>query len=441
MATAGSEGADAARVGRDIPDDQDLVSAISETLAAAGCDGHVVGVAVSGGGDSVALLRLAHRWAAVSGRRILAVTVDHGLREASKAEARFVADTCDALGITHDILCWETPPDPTTGNLQDAARAARRRLIGEWARCRGASSVLLGHTEDDQAETFLMRLARGSGVDGLACMETVTSGDGFDWIRPLLGVSRSRLRRFLETAGSGWCEDPSNDDDRFLRTRVRKARSRLEDLGLSAATLAATAGRMQRARAGLEAAVLELAKRVAEPTAAGSVRIALADVSEAPEEIRYRLLSHALMWVSGVRYRPRFDALLRLETAIWAGRPATLSGCHVVLDSPGFIEVCRETAAMTDLPAPPVYGVFDRRWRVRVPPGQDGVIIRPLGEPGLALCPGWRDRSLSRTALRATPSFWKSGRLISAPLAGMESGYGCRLAEGAESFFRSIGDR
>ena len=127
-----------------------------------------VAVAVSGGGDSVALLLLLQETGA---RPLAAVTVDHGLRPESAAEAAAVAALCSARGIAHTLLRWEEPAG--AGNLQARAREARRRLIGDWARGRGIGAVALGHTLDDQAETFLLRLARGSGVDGLSGMAPV----------------------------------------------------------------------------------------------------------------------------------------------------------------------------------------------------------------------------------------------------------------------------
>ncbi|MCH8169255.1 MAG: tRNA lysidine(34) synthetase TilS, partial [Proteobacteria bacterium] len=172
------------------------------------------GVAISGGGDSTALLIIAARWAGKRGRAIAAATVDHGLRRESAAEAAGVAALCARLGIAHRIL----PAGDLAaagGNLSAAAREARFALLGDWARARDLSAVLLGHTMDDQAETVLMRLARGSGAEGLAAMQPVLRRDRMLWLRPLLGVRRAALRAVLRDAGIDWVEDPTNQDAHF----------------------------------------------------------------------------------------------------------------------------------------------------------------------------------------------------------------------------------
>ena len=242
-----------------------------------------IGVAVSGGGDSVALLLVALDWAAAAGRRVEAVTIDHGLRADSADEAAAVARLCAARDVDHAVLPWR---DWTgRGNLQDAAREARRALIGAWARERGIGGVALGHTLDDQAETFLMRLARGSGVDGLAGMAPVAWAGGLAWLRPLLGTRRAELRDWLTAQGVGWAEDPSNADPAFDRVRARVALPLLAGLGLGPERLAATALNMARARAALEAATQDLAARAVVEGAAGDLVLDPKPFSEAPEEI------------------------------------------------------------------------------------------------------------------------------------------------------------
>ncbi len=411
-----------------------LRDVLSRALDAAGCQGTNLGVAVSGGGDSIALLFLSHAWSKNRGCALRCVTVNHRLRAAAETEARFVASCCRELGIEHETLAWDS--GSTKGNLQNAARDARRDLIGSWAHRHGLGAILLGHTRDDQAETFLMRLARGSGVDGLASMYPVEYDRGVAWVRPLLEVSRERLREFLTSAGIGWCEDPGNKDDRFLRSRVRKARRHLDELGLDPETLIATADRMKRARLGLEAATQDLAYKVARPTCMGSVLIDRETCGGAPEEIRLRLLAHALKWVSGSRYRPRLMALLRFEEALSSGSSTTLAGCVVVHGSKYTAEVCREVSAMKPLPAR--RGVFDGRWRVTTPEELRDSEVRPLGERGLSFFPGWRSRDASKMAVMSTPSFWVANELISAPLAGMRRGCDCYLENGVNSFFGSI---
>ncbi|MEZ5715745.1 MAG: tRNA lysidine(34) synthetase TilS [Paracoccaceae bacterium] len=176
--------------------------------------GHVA-VAVSGGGDSMALLLLIEHWAREHGAKLSAVTVDHGLRPEAAGEAAMVAAFCAGRGIPHDTLKWSGWDGK--GNLQAAARAARYRLIADWARAKGVETVCLGHTRDDQAETFLMRLARKAGSDGLRGMDRDFEREGLRWARPVLGIGRADLRAFLERRGVAWVEDPSNQDEGFDR--------------------------------------------------------------------------------------------------------------------------------------------------------------------------------------------------------------------------------
>ena len=286
--------------------------------------GEVVGVAVSGGGDSVALLHLAR--AALAGGGLLAVTVDHGLREGSAAEAAEAGRLCADLAVPHDVLRWE---GEGRGNLQARAREARRRLIGEWARKRGVETVLLGHTADDQAETVLLRLARGSGVDGLAGMPEGFRAEGVTWARPLLGVTREALRAWLRARGIAWAEDPSNDDPRFDRARARALTEALAGLGLTRERLLRTAGHMARARAALDSRAAGIARERAHEDGGGLLLpLDLLEGFEA-EDAPGRLLAAALIWVGGQEVRPRWEALGRLVDLVRAGRAATLHGCRV----------------------------------------------------------------------------------------------------------------
>ena len=299
-----------------------LAAAVAASVAAA--PPGPIGVAVSGGGDSVALLLLLHRH---GGRPLAAVTIDHGLRPESAGEAAAVAALCARLGVPHAVRRWD---GAGAGNLQMRAREARRALIADWAREAGVGTVALGHTLDDQAETFLLRLARGSGVDGLAAMAPVAVFDGIVWLRPLLGARRAALRSWLAAEGVGWADDPGNDDPRFDRVRARAALPLLAPLGLGAERLAATAAAMARARAALEAATTELARSSLTAGAAGDVELAADALAGAPAELALRLLAGALCWVSGARYRPRLARLEAALAAVVAGRLGhglTLHGC------------------------------------------------------------------------------------------------------------------
>ncbi|WP_127109410.1 tRNA lysidine(34) synthetase TilS [Pararhodobacter zhoushanensis] len=376
----------------------------------AGCEGFArLGVAVSGGGDSVAALVLAVE--ALGAARVAAVTVDHGLRPEAAAEAVGVAALCARLGVAHDVLRWS---GPERGNLMDEARAARLALIGGWARGR-VDAVVLAHTLDDQAETVLMRLARGSGVDGLSGMAERREAEGVIWLRPLLGVTREALRSELRARGVAWVDDPSNDNPRYQRVRARKALAALADLGIGAEGLAATAGRMRRARGALEAqAQAALDALVGEDR--GTVIID-AGVRALEPEIRDRVVAHLLMQLSGATYRPRLEDLQRLLSA----GQGTLMGCVLTVEGTG-LRLSREAQAVAGLVCPSDQ-VWDHRWRAEGPvPGE----IRALGEAGLlqlsqqaraGMHTHWRDTGLRRETLAALPGIWREGALIAAPLA------------------------
>ena len=382
-----------------------------------------IGVAVSGGGDSVALLLLLHRHA---GRPLAAVTIDHGLRSESAGEAAAVAALCARLGVPHAVRRWD---GAGAGNLQMRAREARRALIADWAREAGVGIVALGHTLDDQAETFLLRLARGSGVDGLAAMAPVADFAGIVWIRPLLGARRSALRSWLAAEGVGWADDPGNDDPRFDRVRARAALPLLAPLGLGAERLAATATAMARARVALEAATTELARSSLTAGAAGDVELAADALAGAPAELALRLLAGALCWVSGARYRPRLARLEAALAAVVAGRLGhglTLHGC-ILRARRGRVAIRREPARVAS-PVPLSAGEWDRRWRLVARPEAAGadLTIGALGAEGLARLPDWRAAGVAGEALLTTPAVWRGAALVAAPLARAGSGYAFR---------------
>ena len=389
-----------------------------------------IGVAVSGGGDSMALLVLLADWAKSCGRMIRVVTVDHGLRQDAAAEAQFVAKMCRDLALDHTVLQWDGAN--YRGNLQDEARKARLRLIGAWAQHHGLVAVATGHTQDDQAETFLMRLKRGSGVDGLSGMAPVVQRKGVAWIRPLLQMRRADLRDLLNQRGVSWVEDPSNQDVRFDRVVMRNALSYLDEIGLSVERLTQTAEAMARARQALEWATLSAARDCAEPMEIGTVQIDIAVWSAFPEEIRLRVLSHALNWVSGARYRPRLKALKACAQAVMDKRAHTLAGCYLAPFETNCCEISREISPVR--PQDASLEQFDGRWTCCAGQGE----WRVLGDAGLKLFPEWRETAQSRNALVASPALWYNNELKSAPFADKNESGTCWLTDGTESFFATI---
>ncbi|WP_340109090.1 tRNA lysidine(34) synthetase TilS [Pikeienuella sp. HZG-20] len=387
-----------------------------------------LGVAVSGGGDSMALLHLADRWARARGHALEVATVDHGLRAESAAEARLVGGVAGALGRRHEILEWRGWAGH--GNLQAEARKARQRLLSDWAARRGLAAIALGHTMDDQAETVILRLGRGSGVDGLSAMAARAEAMGATWIRPLLGVRRAALRAWLRAADAPWIEDPSNEDARFDRVRARRSLSALAPLGVTAEGLAATAARMRGARDALDHAVASLAAEAARWGVCGDLHLTLAPLRAAPRELARRLLRAGLTRAAGADYGPRAESEAQLLDAMLSrrlGGGRSLHGCLIRPDGPLRVVISREAAAVDPTPAPLSADgtIWDGRFLVA---GEDAAEIAPLGEAGarrLAELSGaglWRApkhwEAAPRAARLTTPALWREGALAAAPIAG-----------------------
>jgi tRNA(Ile)-lysidine synthase len=258
-------------------------------------------LAVSGGPDSTALLVLAARWAKRLRRapKLLAVTIDHGLRVEARREAAATKRLARALGVPHRTLRWQGRK-PASG-LQEAARLARYRLLARVALRAGAAHILTAHTLDDQAETVLFRLARGSGLVGLGGMAQTSplpiGGDGAIFlVRPLLHVPKARLVATLQTARVPYSEDPSNRDPRFTRVRLRELMPALAGEGLDARGLARLAARMRRAEATVEFAVDAACAALAPPPWRHDAPVVFETgrFATLPAEVALRLLGRAV---------------------------------------------------------------------------------------------------------------------------------------------------
>ena len=332
-----------------------------------------IGVAVSGGADSMALVLLADRWAQAHGGRVTALTVDHGLRKESRKEALTVRRWLKRRGINHHILTWtkearDIGPGPGPGdagaagsNLQARARAARYGLMESWCLNKSVLHLLLGHHRDDQAETFLMRLSRGSGLFGLAAMASVREKPAHRLLRPLLDCNRVHLESFLKREKQIWVEDPSNKDPKYTRVRIREKMPEFAKLGLGAARIAKTAGILGRDRKVLEETVAGLLAVAARPDPAGFVRFDASLVMAAPKAVGIRALVRLLAMVGGGVYPPRQSGLDRLYGEIASSghsapfKARTLAGCRILATHQargqgqgGSLLVCREARAQED---------------------------------------------------------------------------------------------
>lgn len=302
-------------------------------------------VGVSGGADSVALCLLAEDWARHRDGRAVALIVDHGLRSGSDDEARGVADRLAGRGIATVVLRWEGAKPET--EVQAAARLARYRLMTAWCRHAGVLHLMLAHHRDDQAETVLLRLGRGSGIDGLAAMAAVVETPAVRLLRPLLDVAKARLPATLRARGEPWVEDPSNVDPAFARTRLRALAPTLAAAGLTPPRLAGMARSLGRARGALEAAVADLLAVAVTVHPAGFCHLDPQPYRAAPDAVARRALVRVLLCVGGGVYPPRGARLERLNRALREDCMAggrTLAGCRILPCREGLL-ICREAAA------------------------------------------------------------------------------------------------
>ncbi|MGE4061762.1 MAG: tRNA lysidine(34) synthetase TilS [Rhodospirillaceae bacterium] len=378
--------------------------------------------AVSGGADSMALVLLLARWARENNATVHALTVDHALRDAAADEARQVAAWLAPLDIPHTTLRWAegVAYRGRASSAQAVARDARYRLMMDWCMANGCSHLFVAHHADDQAETFLLRLARGSGVDGLAAMTPLVERGGIRLARPLLAVPKDRLVAYLRDIGQPWIEDPSNHDPNYGRTRLRAARTILEREGLSSGRLLATADHMRRARAALDYYVGELLARACTWDEYGVGRVDLGQFLAAPEEIGLRGLARVLMTAGGQVYRPRFERLLRLYESLRTGpwRDSTLHGC-VLVRGGAQLTVAREAAQIGDdlAIAGDAKVIWDGRFEVGVKGAAGRFRVRRLVAADLPVelrdAPAWK--KLPVIARETLPALFDSQGLAAVP--------------------------
>lgn len=296
-----------------------------------------VAVGVSGGPDSMALLWLLSRWAKDRDVSIAAYTVDHGLRRESAQEARMVSDWVKNWPkVAHHVLVWEG--EKPESRILEEARGKRYALIADAMTQSGAACLFVAHHRDDQAETFLIRLAKGSGLDGLGAMRPVQKMDnGITLLRPLLDISKDDLILLCKDNNIPYVDDPTNKNEDYLRPRLRAAQSVLEEEGLSAKRLAMTAKRLARASSALDDLAHDLfTAALAEEREDGFVFDYKA-LHAAHEELVLRVLLLAMNRIHpDGHYGPRLEKTENLLARILRGgdfKGATLGGCIFAIDA------------------------------------------------------------------------------------------------------------
>ena len=362
-----------------------------------------IAVAVSGGADSLALTMLCKKWVGKRGGKLSALSVDHGLRNGSDDEIKQLGKWLVASEIEHITLNWEGHK-PSKG-IQEAARIARYDLLERWCRKNGVLHLLLGHHQDDQAETFLLRLARNSGVDGLAGMSGIVEKSHVRLLRPLLTIPKDRLCATLRAVSQPWLEDPSNENENFERVRIRNAFPKLAGLGLTTEKICEKVERMAQMRIALEAEASKLLAKSCCVNSAGYVCFDATKLFSGPKEILLRALARSLLCVGGGIYPPRLiklesllgkmKAAFRNPNVCWKG--ATLAGCRILplTSRSGVITflLCREERSLPEsLPVSNrMIADWDNRFHLYLTglnfPENSNVSIQPLGRRGWeALC-------------------------------------------------------
>ncbi|WP_417460226.1 tRNA lysidine(34) synthetase TilS [Kordiimonas sp.] len=398
-----------------------LISALKDSLRACHVpEGARLAVAVSGGADSLALALLLHKQV-----DIVALSVDHGLRSEAVFEVENVAEIMHRCGVPHFALKWqETKPH---SNIQAEARVARYRLLGQWCVANRVSYLLTAHHRDDQAETLLMRLARGSGVYGLAAMSMTAPVPGVPdvtLIRPLLDVPKAALVNYLRAEGLEWAEDPSNSNTEFDRVKIREFLKSPPLEGFSSERLAETAKRLRRSRDALEYYEREwLASAVGEEEP-GYLLLDKSQLAAAPEDIVLRGIASLCRAFAGGDYVPRMEKMERLladlRTEGFTG--ATLHGVQFLPAAEGRVLICREPAACSQRLSLTAYQIWDKRFEISVDGATTALEIGGLGEAGWQVAvtkwPEVRETPIPYAVRLGLPAVFQRGQLRALPHMG-----------------------
>lgn len=383
-------------------------------------------VGVSGGSDSVALLVLLDDWRRRQGWNgdLVALTVDHGLRPESAGEAAYVSEICQKAQIPHDTLVWPGPKP--TSNIQSEARDARMQLMADRMRGLGMVTLVLGHHQDDQVETFYDRLTRGSGVYGLGAMSSDHEHEvlGIRILRPLLSTQKVRLTATLVERGVDWCRDPSNFDEKYKRVRLRRIAGLLAEEGLDPDRVVKTAARMRRASDALMIWLDRIWAESVEEHVAGPVRISHAAFAALPLEMRLKLLAQMVHRVTAQQVPARLSKLEVLEVALTNKSRVKLPLAGALVERRGDAvfawkeagRVPPETLVIPDRHA----AVWDRRYRIVLPEGLNpalrrgwylGPLISAPKAQGEIDWPGdW-----PKAAFACAPAIWHDGHLRHIP--------------------------
>ncbi len=384
------------------------------------CEKKSIAIAVSGGADSMALCLLLADWVRVYHCRLIALTVDHELRQEAAKEARQVTNWLRTWNIGHKILNWQAKK-PKTG-IQSAARVARYNLMVNWCRRNNFSVLMTGHQLEDQVETFLLRVERGSGLTGLASMSALVDLEGISLIRPLLRISKLQLREFLNNKKQPWIEDPSNQSTAFQRNRIRCIVDKLKVHSLPPGRINTLVSMFADLRAQFSSVVDVFFDRAVNIMPEGYGIVHLEILKCLSSSIIERVLVRLLSELNGNCYPPRRRVLTRAVQSIRSDCRInfTLGGCRFIFRGLEII-ICRELRSVSKrevVAADRFY--WDDLYNVAITgsTGEKG-IIGALGKRGwaevVAKCPELRDISIPYVARITLPTLFGGRGVIEVP--------------------------
>lgn len=372
-----------------------------------------VAVAVSGGPDSLGLLILANKWAKKHQNKIIGLTVDHKLRPDSTKEALDVQKYLQSLNVEHHILTWEGPKPNT--HVQEYARFARYQLLKEWCKTNNVSFLLLGHHRQDQEETFWMRLASGSGLDGLSGIKTKTVIDGITLIRPLLQFSKEQIKQVLKEINATWINDPSNHKPSFFRSRFRDF---VREEGLNQNRLINVMHKLSIDSDFIHENLCNAIEQVVRLHESGYITIDKKAFSSLHIAISQRLISHLMMWFSGSNYPPRNEKVVGVIEKLKMGKPFTAGSIHWSPKKNLFVLKRELNKNQTALSLNSIKNdlVWDHRFIVKANIREvlgDNTDLAPLGRQP------WLRKEIQTdipySVWPTLPSLWQNAKIVSVP--------------------------
>ena len=376
--------------------------------------GDKIAVAVSGGGDSLCLCLLVHQWAQQNQKQLVALTVDHQLRAESGSESQQVAQWMQAQGIAHHILTWNG--DKPITRLQERARIKRYELLRQWCQLNNISAILFAQHQDDQIETIVMRLSKGSTEDGLMGMKPLVEYPEVRVIRPFLTVTKKRLTTTLEALKQDWIEDPSNANMLFERVRLRQIIPHLSDHGISEESLLKF-GSLMGCLSNVKNEYLDTFWSHVQWHPGG---FALIPQNASPPVLQDFFWKRLIQRTGGLLYGPKQDALKRLVQKIALlknGQGTTLGNC-MILKKTDRLYCFREAPKHPDiLKLTQTPQIWEGRFKINFT--EPGTTIKRITHDDWKILvgshPSLKEKSIPFPVIQSLPTLFKEGQIICIP--------------------------